>query len=787
MEARLDPHRFSLVACTRSSITTVVLLACAFNLSVTSPLPGHEGVAPVGAVVQGANAGTPSFEPFPADGVQLLSWLSLEDLEEGFTGGDITTGADCWGYVSPSGREYALITHSEGTTVVEITEPAFPEILETIDGPPSLWRDVKVYDHYAYAVSEGGDGIQVIDLDLVDDGTVTLVGTVTTGGNVDTHNVAIDTTSGYLYRCGGGSDGLRIYDLADPANPTFVAEWSTRYVHDVEVFTYEGGVYDGSQIAFCAAGGGSAAVLTILDVTDKDAIVQLSELEYADNEYSHQCWLSDDQSYLFLNDELDEVNLGIPTTTRILDVSDLEAPFEAGTFTNGLSATDHNLYTLGTTIFESNYRSGLRVFDATDPLDPTEFAYFDTWPEDDDAGFNGLWSCYPLFPSGTIIGSDLEKGLFVWRLGDPPLTIEFDGGAPTLWAPGETKTVTITALDGYELDPVTPQLHYTDPNTGEFVATDLTEVTAGVYDATLPGDIECGTLFSYYVSAATLDGIPSTDPVYAPHWTHCANAADVFTGLVDEDMESGIGWSVVTSATTGGWVRVDPNGTIAQPEDDTSEPGTLCWVTGQGPAGGGAGTADIDGGSTTLTSPAFDLTGATDPILSYSRWYSNSAGVNPESDTMVVEISDNDGIDWLPLEEVGPSGPDVQGGWIEVQFRVLDSIALTSDVRVRFTASDLGEGSLVEAAIDDLRIGEFTCDACAPYVRGDATGDGAVTFLDALEILGYLFQSFGTTQPLDALDANSSGAADLSDAIFVLSFVFLDGEAPAAPYPDPDC
>ena len=93
--------------------------------------------------------------------------------------------------------------------VYEITDPGAPREVGFISGPNSDWHDVKVYENYCYVVSEGGQGIQVVSLENVDNGSVSLVNTVTTGGGTDTHNVAIDEDSGFLYRCGGGNNGLR--------------------------------------------------------------------------------------------------------------------------------------------------------------------------------------------------------------------------------------------------------------------------------------------------------------------------------------------------------------------------------------------------------------------------------------------------------------------------------------------------------------------------------------------------------------------------------------------------
>ncbi|NQZ95534.1 MAG: choice-of-anchor B family protein [Myxococcales bacterium] len=341
-----------------------------------------------------------------------------------------TAASDIWGYVSPSGREYALIGLSLGTGFVEVTDPSNAQVIDVLPGPTSSWRDIKTHGEYAYVVSEGGAGIQVFDLTQLDSGGVTLVTTVTTGGRVQTHDVAINSESARLYRAGGGGSnpvqGLRIYSLANPSLPAFVGEWNDRYCHDAQVVTWSEAPYDGVEVAFCYANDTTTSGnpgIEILDVSDPQNISVIGSINLAlppifshAAYYSHQGWLSPDRQLIYLNDEVDESANGNPTTTRIIDVSDLANPTQTATFSNGNNARDHNLFTLGNRIFEANYRSGLRVFDASDPLNPFESAYFDTYPDNDDAHYNGLWGTYPYLPSGTIIGSDIERGLFVWTL-----------------------------------------------------------------------------------------------------------------------------------------------------------------------------------------------------------------------------------------------------------------------------------------------------------------------------------------------------------------------------------
>ncbi|MFT5042451.1 MAG: choice-of-anchor B domain-containing protein, partial [Hyphomicrobiaceae bacterium] len=187
---------------------------------------------------------------FPASNVQLLSWLPIGDF-----GTFETSANDCWGYVSPSGTEYALMGLSESTAFISLADPTDPEIVAVISGPSSMWRDVKTYQEFAYSVSEGGSGIQVFDLTQIDSGTVTQVNTITTGGaTTASHNVAIDEASGRLYRLGGGSEGMRIYDLANPANPVFIGSWMDRYIHDAQYHTYTSGPFAGRQICYASSG-----------------------------------------------------------------------------------------------------------------------------------------------------------------------------------------------------------------------------------------------------------------------------------------------------------------------------------------------------------------------------------------------------------------------------------------------------------------------------------------------------------------------------------------------------
>jgi len=343
---------------------------------------------------------------FDSDNVQLMSWLSLSDF------GNPNNASDCWGYTSPSGREYALLGLRTSMVVVEITNPSSPSIIGYVSHSSSLWADVKVYQDVAYVSNENGGGIDVIDLSQVDSGIVTLSQRMTTGGVSSSHNLVVDEQSGFLYLAGGSINGGRLvaYDLSNPLIPVIKGQMNSGSgLHDAHVVTYTSGPYSGRQICFGAAGGTG---LYVIDVTDKSNMFQMSHTTYGGLSYCHQCWTTEDLQYLYVNDETDGIAL-----TRVFDISNLSNPVLVNTFGWGENSIDHNLYVIGNRLYEANYTSGVRIFDlSSDPVNPTLIGYFDTHPESNGQSYNGLWSVFPYFPSGTVIGSDIERGLFVWDI-----------------------------------------------------------------------------------------------------------------------------------------------------------------------------------------------------------------------------------------------------------------------------------------------------------------------------------------------------------------------------------
>lgn len=329
---------------------------------------------------------------------------------------------DIWGYVSPSGREYAILGLRSGTGFVDVTDARHPFVVGAIADATSLWSDMRTYQQYGYNVNESGGGLQVFDLSQIDPPTrqVSLVGSITQSGLNTVHNLTLNEASGYLYLCGAniGSGRLIAMSLANPASPVIVGQMvQSTYVHDAQVVNYTEGPYAGREIAFCFCG---SAGLKIVDVTNKSNMFTMATMQYPNRTYCHQGGLSADRRYLFIDDELDELqNPNVSTTTTyVVDVQDLTNPVYVTSFTSGMPSIDHNLFVKGDFVFEANYTSGLRIFNVSDVQNVVEVGWFDSYTFNNGVSFNGAWGTYPYLPSGNVLLSDQYGGLFVLDVSD---------------------------------------------------------------------------------------------------------------------------------------------------------------------------------------------------------------------------------------------------------------------------------------------------------------------------------------------------------------------------------
>ena len=423
--------------------------------------------ASASAVAQGACSGGLA-SGYPCRNVNLAAFLPLSAVGGG-------TSNDVWGWTDPQdGTEYALLGRSSGMSVVDIGTPTAPVYLGNLPTHTSnsTWRGIKVYADHAFVVSEaGGHGMQVFDLRQVRDLTtvpVTFTETAHYPGFGNSHTIAVNEASGFVYAAGTNtcSGGLHIVDVRTPAAPVFAGcVAADGYTHETQCVTYHGpdGAYVGRELCFSS----NTDTLTIIDVTNKGAPVQVSRTTYAGRGYTHQGWLTEDHRYLLMDDETDEQSFGHNTRTYVWDVRDVNAPAVIGSFYGPLGAIDHNLYIRGGHAFQANYRAGLRILDIAGVAGAalSEVGYFDIYPANDSQGFNGAWSNYPFFASGIVLVSGIEQGLFVL---EPQLGTLVD--TPTV-TPSFTATRTRTNTPTRTPTPVVGMPVITAPSAGQVINT----------------------------------------------------------------------------------------------------------------------------------------------------------------------------------------------------------------------------------------------------------------------------------------------------------------------------
>ncbi|HEY7638815.1 MAG TPA: choice-of-anchor B family protein [Steroidobacteraceae bacterium] len=393
---------------------------------VTESEKSHSAAACTGNVSAG----------FPCQSVSLLSHLSFAALSPASTRGN-----DVWGFTDlNTGREYAFMGLENGVAVVDISDPTAPEQVGAGLGSSTVWRDIKVYQlfdpaaqrwrAYAYATADKvPDPLMVLDLSGLPNGVERVDYTSDYRAAHNEYILNTDYSFGLaqtseppvLGIAGANIDtgNHRLYSLANPRQPALLSVSTAGYAHDLSSFP----VTDSRKDTQCvnAQAQPQCAVMTdfnettldVWDVTNPASPQQLATQPYPNASYVHSGWWSEDGRYVFVQDELDERNVGLNTTIRVFDMADLRAPVLAGSWVGPTRAIDHNGYVKGNRYYISNYSEGLTVLDLTNPIAPMRIGYFDTYPATSETGFVGAWGVYPFFASGVIAVGDINSGLYL--------------------------------------------------------------------------------------------------------------------------------------------------------------------------------------------------------------------------------------------------------------------------------------------------------------------------------------------------------------------------------------
>jgi hypothetical protein len=357
----------------------------------------------------------------------------------------------------------------------------------------------------------------------------------------------------------------------------------------------------------------------------------------------------------------------------------------------------------------------------------------------------------------------------------PEIEFAYPGGVPRFVSPDEESTfrVLIEATNGGVIVPGTELLHYS-LNGAPYETISLQVLQDGRYEAVIPAML-CQDDFSYYLTAELQGGdiCYSTNPETPQRLT----IATSYAIYLDDDFNTYSGWIVDGDAADGRWERVIPApvGEAGAPRTDYDGSG-YCYLTDNAAYGG-----DVDGGSTRLTSPSMDVTpdGA---VVSYARWFYTYQGeTDPRQDSLTVYISSDSGANWTLVETVGPEEQS-SGGWYTHEFRTTDVVAPSAETRLRFIASDIGDVSTVEAAVDAAFVYSSEC-SYEPFICGDADGSSAVDVDDVVFLIAYIFSGGPAPVPTEAGDTDCSNSIDIDDVVYLITYIFAGGPDPCANCP----
>jgi len=677
---------------------------------------------------------------------------------------------DIWGY-ERDGREYALVGTLTGTAIFDITDPDNPENKGFLPGPESIWRDIKVWDTYAYITNETGSGINVIDLSNLP-GQITEADAVRwepvideLGGQLGPcHNIFIDENGvGHLSGCNLNDGGVFFIDLATaPGSPAYIAAAPPVYSHDA--YVRDGKLYS-SEIF--------AGNLGIYDVSDLNNVSLLATQATPFN-FTHNAWLSDDSNVVFTTDERGNAPVGVYDISDLDDIRELDQFRPLSTINQGV--LPHNVFVWNDYLIISYYSDGCILADASRPGNIIEVGNFDTLLPGEDG--SGAWGVYPYFTSGTVVVSDINQGFFV-------LT-------PNYMRACHLEGKITDAVSGAPLSDVrvvigSSQVNFTDSSlSGDY---ETGQVLSGNFSVTYshPGyetavanvelengvlveqDIQLQPLASTQFTTQVVDavtGLPITnaqvsiigqslsfadntdgngnvsqtivDGIYEVSfaaWGYFEKIVTLQTGSTQpsvielvpgfkDDFIFNLGWEVVSSAVDGFWERGEPVGTALngfQVNADVDIPddlGDQAYITGNG--GGGIGQDDVDDGFTRLTSPSMNLSSYTSPELSFHYWFFNGFGQNEPNDQLVVKV--DNGLTQVTIVAFDGN----EDGWSpRMRYNLADFITITDDVKIIFEAMDVpGSANVVEAGVD----GFLVIDAAAPQIFTNSATSGCDPF-----------------------------------------------------------
>lgn len=312
---------------------------------------------------------------------------------------------DIWGYTDEHGNEYALVGLTTGFSVVALDKEDTLVEVTRIPGPTSTWRDIKTYGDYAFITHDNiYDGVSqallVVDLSDIENGNAPYYSFDDNGTFTRAHNIYIDENGiAYLTGADFGFGGAYMIDVTNPDSLFTVGVFNETYLHDC--------VTRGDTMWGGAINSGS---LMVVDVSDKMSPEVLG-FEYTPTLFTHNCWFSDDGNYVFTTDEKPDAYIA---SYDVSDVGNIKFLDKIQSYYSK-ETIPHNTHFLNNYLITSYYRDGVQITDVHYPDNMIDVGHYDTSPQFEGSGFNGAWGAYPYLPSGRILITDMENGLYVFK------------------------------------------------------------------------------------------------------------------------------------------------------------------------------------------------------------------------------------------------------------------------------------------------------------------------------------------------------------------------------------
>lgn len=675
---------------------------------------------------------------------------------------DSQSVANIGGYAA-GGREYALVCAGKGLAIVDVTDPDQPQLLVQVPGYSP--REVKTYQHYAYAVSYSNGGVQIIDLSGLPDTAALNYRHYLGDGAIDSlltscHTLHIDTTKGYLYTygCNLFSGGAVVFDLnPDPYHPVFVGKFDTYgYIHDGYVDNdtlYAAHVYNG--------------YFSVVDMGDKSSPIPLG-IQYSPGFVTHNTWLSDDRKFVLTTDE---VSGGQLAAFDVSDPTDIRLTDKIRTLAPGSNPTVHNTHIRGNFAVTAWYTAGVTIVDVSDPENLVEVGRYDIAPHTDGQGWDGCFGVYPYLPSGNLVASSMSSseggsGGELWVLTPQYVQACFVAGTVTnaetgVPVPGASVSIqgnssaTNTqsgANGGYKTGQLTSgsfHISVSKPGfqtalvpvmlvNGETAALDIALTPAASYN--ISGQVRYmeTNLPAPFARVAAVAGnglafeteADSTGQFFLPGVTQ--GVYDLVAGAwgYDYAVKSGLllasdqehdfllprgyrddfvfdyGWETGGTSATGMWERAIPIAVVFT--GGLLTPGADLFGTDVGPfcfvTGNhpNPGEDAVQNGSAVLRSPVMDLSGYEAPVLKGFVYYAALPVSETPPDALNVWV-ENGGQEAL----IASFEPD--DGWKPINKTLSDYVPLTSAMRIRIECSEQPDSPIpfsYEALFDHFRIVE---------------------------------------------------------------------------------